>query len=209
MKWIGGLLFGAGAVMFASPFLSSLSRLSLKLPGCRNALIGAVVFTVIWLLFRRKLEFFFTFEHELTHLITALLCFKRPSQFMVHESGNGMVQTYGGNFLISLTPYFVPTPALVLLALGLFVDRRHSSWFMMLFGAALAFHVISTAGETRHWQPDIQRWGVFFAAVIILAGNIVLVGVCVRFLTSGYPGVTAFFREGWQWGRVTLLSMGA
>ena len=40
--------------------------------------IGFVSFAVFWLMFKRFLQVFCTFEHELTHLLVGLLFFKVP-----------------------------------------------------------------------------------------------------------------------------------
>lgn len=43
--------------------------------------IGFGAFTLFWLIFRRFLDVFCTFEHELTHLIVGLLFFQNTEIF--------------------------------------------------------------------------------------------------------------------------------
>jgi hypothetical protein len=201
MRMIAALLAALVLVCFAPVTVRMAGRLDLALPSVRSVAMGAGGFTLLWLVLRRRLGFFFTLEHEVTHLVTGLLFLKWPRRLHVHESEGGFVETYGGNFLISLTPYFVPTPALALLALGLAVDRRFTQPFMIAYGAALAYHVISTLSETSFRQPDIQRWGVPFSALVIVAGNLLLVGMCLAFITGGYPGMSRYFSDGGRIGQ--------
>jgi len=206
MRFVFGILFLVVIAAFLPATLAALAAVATITRSIRNAAIGAGVFAATWLLFRRRFDFFVTFEHELTHLLTGLLFLKWPRRMMVHESEGGFVETYGGNFVISLAPYCVPTPALLLLLLGLFVDRRNTQPFMGLYGAALAYHVLSTLSETRFKQPDIRRWGVPFALVVILAGHVIFAGMCAAFLRGGYPGMGAYFHQGtrtaWHFARM-------
>jgi hypothetical protein len=201
LKIVAGLLAAAIAVCFAPVALRVVERLSLSSRSVAAAAMGAAAFAVLWYPFRRRLQFFFTLEHEATHLVTGLLFLKFPRRLHVHESEGGFIETYGGNFLISLTPYFVPTPALILLLVGMTVDRRFTMPFMVLYGASLAYHVISTIWETSLRQPDIRKWGAPFSLLVIVAGNTLLVGMCLAFMTGGYGGMGRYFVEGGRTGR--------
>lgn len=202
MRLLAALLAIVVMICFTPAAFRAAGRLDISLRSVQSTAIGAGVFVSIWLVLRRRLDFFFTLEHEVTHLVTGLLFLKWPRRLHVHESEGGFVETYGGNFVISLTPYFVPTPALALLAIGLAVDRRYTQAFMVAYGAALAYHVISTLRETSGRQPDIQRWGAAFSFLMIVAGNLLLVGMCLAFITGGYTGMAGYFRDGGRTGQV-------
>mgnify|MGYP006135399681 FL=1 len=68
---------------------------------------------VFLLLFKRILNFFTTFEHELTHNIWAMLFFRKPMGFHVNNDGSGLFEYEpGGRFsnkFILLSPYYFPT----------------------------------------------------------------------------------------------------
>jgi hypothetical protein len=196
-------------ICFTPVAMRAAGKLDGSLASVRSVAIGAGAFILLWAILRRRLEFFLTLEHEATHLITGLLFLKWPRRLHVHESEGGFVETYGSNFLISLTPYFVPTPTLALLALGLAIERRHTQAFMMLYGGALAYHVISTLRETSFRQPDIQRWGRMFSALVIVAGNMLLVGMCLAFITGGYLGMAHYFSDGGRVGRTLARRLAA
>jgi hypothetical protein len=198
---IVALLAVAIVICFAPVAIRAAGRLDASMPSVQSTAIGAGAFVLIWIVLRRRLGFFLTLEHEVTHLLTGLLFLKWPRRLHVHESEGGFVETYGGNFVISLTPYFVPTPALALLALGLAIDRRHTQAFMVAYGAALAYHVISTLRETTMRQPDIQQWGTAFSILVILAGNMLLLGMCLAFITGGYAGMGHYLTDGGRTGQ--------
>src|SRR4051812_39189504 len=113
VRLLAALLAIVIVVCFTPVAVRMAARLDVSLTSVRSVAIGAAGFAILWFLLRRRLQFFLTFEHELTHPITGLLFLKWPKRLHVHESEGGFVETYGGNFMISLTPYFVPTPALV------------------------------------------------------------------------------------------------
>jgi hypothetical protein len=204
VRLIAALLALAIVVCFAPVVIRVAGRLDVSMHSVQSTAIGAGAFVLIWLVLRRRLEFFLTFEHEVTHLVTGLLFFKWPRRLHVHESEGGFVETYGGNFVISLAPYFVPTPALALLALGVAIDRRHTQAFMVAYGAALAYHVISTLRETNMRQPDIQRWGAAFSILVIVAGNMLFAGMCLAFITGGYAGMGRYFSDGGRTGQALV-----
>ena len=50
-------------------------------------------------------------------------------------------------------------------------------------------------------QPDIQRWGAAFSILVILAGSVLLVGMCLAFVSGGYAGMGRYFSDGWRTGQ--------
>jgi len=75
---------------------------------CTMAIYGFFAGSILWLLFGRFLQFFHVLEHELTHLLFGLLLFKKPKAISASDQG-GRTELYGGNFIITLAPYFFPT----------------------------------------------------------------------------------------------------
>jgi hypothetical protein len=201
LRIVAGVCAIGVVVCFAPAALRAVNGLSFSSRSVVATAAGAAAFFLIWYPLRRRLQFFLTLEHEATHLLTGLFFLKWPRRLHVHETEGGFVETYGSNFVVSLTPYFVPTPALLLLAVGLAVDRRHTLSFMVLYGASLSYHVISTFRETHMQQPDVRRWGTAFSLLIIIAGNILIFGMCLAFINGGYSGVTRYFEEGGRIGR--------
>ncbi len=89
--------------------------------------VGFVLFVVFWRIFKRHLQVVCTFEHELTHLLFGLVFLKRPHSFVVTRHDGGSVTLSGGNFLITLAPYFFPTVSYLLLPFAYFVPKIWSA----------------------------------------------------------------------------------
>lgn len=158
-----------------------------------GALVASI--PVLWGL-RRRLQFFSTFEHEMTHILVGLLFFKKPSSLQVSESGQGMVSMSGRNFLIVLAPYFLPTISLLLLPLWWVVDRRFENGFFAVLGLSLGYHLVSTWEETGNHQTDIKSSGVLFSYVVLIAGNLLFLGAVVAFALRPPGGLLAFVAGG-------------
>lgn len=160
--------------------------------------IGAASFLVLRVLLGRHFGFFATLEHELTHLLFGLIFLKAPSEMVITRDEGGWVKLYGHNFLIGLAPYFFPTPAYIALGIGLFVERRFTAPFMLLFGAAIAFHFVSTVRETHLRQPDLHAAGLTFSLAFVAVADLVFVGSLFSFISGGYGGFSKFWVVGGQ-----------
>jgi hypothetical protein len=129
----------------------------------------------------------YVFGHELTHALWTWLFGGRVSAFRVTSSG-GHVTVSKTNWIITLSPYFFPLYALLVVgvfALGhwLWDWQRHLPWFHLLLGAAYAFHITLTWHVLQTRQPDIVEQGYFFSAVIIWLGNVSFLLVAIPLLT--------------------------
>lgn len=75
---------------------------------------------------RKRLSFVENLQHEGTHLLFAVLTFRKVSGFYV-STANGSVDTKGNqkSGLISLSPYFFPLLPMMLIVLFSFVDFKY------------------------------------------------------------------------------------
>ncbi len=162
------------------------------------ALLGGALLYALWHRVRPP-EFLYTFAHELTHLLFALLWGKRVSRFEVSR-GSGEVALSGTNPLITLAPYFFPLPAAGVLLLGTLAEwawgePRLRLGTAALAGLALALHVGMTWRALGSAQPDIERGGRLFSwAVIYLAGAL-FVGGAALWAAGGGGALLAFGRR--------------
>lgn len=167
-------------------------------------LSGFGVMLPVWFLFLRKAGFFSTFEHEFTHLLVGLLFFKKPHSFNVHHQSGGLVQMYGGNFLITLAPYFLPT--LVLLELPFFWLLKPEFYppFFGLMGFLTAFTILSGFQEFHFKQPDLRQCGLVFSTVFVLFGNLLFLGFIFAFVVGQFELGWDYLKSGpvWVWGRL-------
>ncbi len=156
--------------------------------------IGGIVFIRLFL---RKISFFRTFEHELTHNIWAILTLNKPTGFHV-EKDNGGYFSYSGrsNFLITLSPYFFHTLNLFLLLITIFIQDKFYPLFAILIGVATAYHFVSDIHEARPHQTDIQKNGLFFSYVTILLGNIIMYGLIISFIIGSWNNMALYFTKG-------------
>ena len=152
---------------------------------------------VVWLLvLRRRLSFWETFEHELTHTIFSVIMFKGMHQFSATRDEGGFVVQEGSNMVTRLAPYFFPTPVMPFLVLRPLVHAAVIPWVDGLIGAALLFHVVSTIHETGLRQTDITRSGVVVSLVLITLLHLVFLGLILTVVGRGWAGTPDFLADG-------------
>lgn len=146
---------------------------------------GLISFVPIWIIFRGRLELFATFEHEMTHVLFGLVFLKIPRSINVSHIG-GSVTMIGGNFLITLAPYFFPTLSFALLLLLPAVDVEWFQIYSFILGASVSFHLASTKGEIHLNQIDLRKAGLWFCSIFLPVANMVCYGaVSVVVLSPG------------------------
>lgn len=158
--------------------------------------IGFILFLVFWRIFKRHLQVVCTFEHELTHLIFGLLFLKRPHSFVVTRHNGGSVTLSGGNFVITLAPYFFPTVSYLLLPIAYFVHKDGMPIFVGILGASVAFHLVSTWAELHWRQTDLQEAGILFSLFFLPVANLIFYGALAALMLGGTGGFTRFWIKG-------------
>ena len=127
-------------------------------------------------------NWFYIFGHELTHAAWALLTFSKVTRISVTAKGGYCLIENPGPFT-TLAPYFVPFYAVVLLLarllLGIWVDMAsYSHWWLAALGFAYGFHATNTVESlTEVAQPDIREYGKFFSCTLIIAANLLFLGL--------------------------------
>jgi hypothetical protein len=114
--------------------------------------------------------------HEVTHVLWTWLFGGRVKRFRATPRGGHVIVTRA-NFLIILAPYFFPIYALVValvygVAAWFWEGDRYRLPFLLLLGAAYAFHLTLTWHALQTEQTDLTSQGNFFSAVIIWLGNV-------------------------------------
>lgn len=151
----------------------------IKLPNLRHHnlrmfLIGLGISFPLWIFFISRLSFFNTFEHELTHLLTALLFLKKPKKFIASDGEGGLIAyTGGGNFLIALAPYFFPTFTYLFLPFFALVKSQFFPHCYLLLGFLTGYHLFSTMAEFSLQQPDIWKTGTLFSILFLIPAFII------------------------------------
>ncbi|MCU0771951.1 MAG: hypothetical protein MUE94_09335 [Verrucomicrobia bacterium] len=163
---------------------------------------GVVCWAVVYLLLPRPM-WLYVAGHELTHAFWAWLFGGKVRALKVSSAG-GHVVVSKTNFLIALAPYFFPFYGALVIVAGLSARLllpwdRVEVWFLLLLGAAYAFHVTLTGHVLKTRQSDITDHGCIFSGVIILLGNLLGLVLALPWLT-GRPAVCTGFV--W-WGQET------
>jgi hypothetical protein len=148
---------------------------------------GALCWGVVYLLLPRPM-WIYVAGHELTHAVWAWLFGGRVAGIRVTSRG-GHVDVSKTNFVIALAPYFFPFYAvlvvLVFLVLRLmFGWEPLEVWFLLLLGAAYAFHLTLTGHILKTRQSDITEHGCVFSSVIIFLGNTLVLVLAIPLLMS-------------------------
>lgn len=166
-------------------------------PGSAVAfLVGFVGFAILWRQFRRHFQMICTFEHEVTHLIFGLLFLKMPHSFVATRHDGGYVEMSGGNFVITLAPYFFPTISYFLLPLVFLVSTNYHWMVFGILGASTAFHIVSTWADLHWEQSDLHKAGIPFSVAFLLVANLVFHGGMQALVFYGANGFLAYWREG-------------
>ncbi|MBI5685994.1 MAG: hypothetical protein HZC54_13055 [Verrucomicrobia bacterium] len=139
----------------------------------------------------------YVISHELTHVFWALLMGAKVSGLKAGARG-GQVLVSKENWLITLSPYFFPLYAMLVIALyyglSLLADvRPFAAVFYYLLGFAWSFHLSFTWLALRQNQSDVRRHGWLFSMIVIYGMNLLVLALLIVLLSS----------------RVTLLSLAA
>ena len=117
--------------------------------------VGIAVFAVIHSVVKKNMTWLETFSHELTHIVVALLFFRRVHSFHAEE-GSGVVYTSGkhGYALapMALAPYCLPIFTYLLLSIRCLMDF-HGMWiYDVLIGMTICFHFFCFKNKTGNYQ---------------------------------------------------------
>ena len=139
------------------------------------------VYALIHVYVKKNIIWIETFSHELTHIVVALLMFRRIHSFHAEE-GSGNVTTSGNNYQhalapMSLAPYCLPIFTYLLLSIRCLMDF-HGVWiFDILIGITISFHYFCFKSQTGSFQTDINSYPLYFSYSYI--GTAHLINFCI------------------------------
>lgn len=146
--------------------------------------------------------YLYVFGHELTHA-AFVKCFGGKVYEMEWGSTGGYVTTDKSNWVISLSPYFVPfwsVIAVILYAVPSFfweIPGEADLVFYAAMGASWSFHMAWTIWMIPRDQPDLKDNGTYLSLVLIYFGNLV---VLVGLLCFATPHPIESLRDfGYKW----------
>ena len=176
-----------------------------------NALaIGFAAFFLLFLIprIRKNTRWMMKFNHEFTHLVFALLFFRKIHRFKVDETDSHVSYSGGwfGYLPITVSPYCVP-----LITLGLlpwrFTTQNEKYLFIItvLIGFSFAFHVCCWISQLRLYQTDITGPGIMKSLLTIVSFQII--NFCLVLLTPSSGVLVALTRVFWEFPRDFVLQV--
>ncbi|MGY8686289.1 MAG: hypothetical protein ACKVHP_00910 [Verrucomicrobiales bacterium] len=173
--------------------------------------------------FREGLLYLYVFGHEFTHVIFIYLCGGKVYGDIRVSTQGGHVVTNKTNWLISLSPYFVPFYT-VIAASGFllarpFVDLNNTLTLMGLdfqpiyflyglIGFTWALHIFYTVTMLAKDQPDLHMNGNILSLLVIYLVNSIIVMSFVAFASSSFTlrgFITAWFTNAHEAINVVLI----
>jgi hypothetical protein len=144
----------------------------------------------------------YVFGHELTHAVFVKF-FGGKVLDIDWSSEGGYVTTDKSNWLISLSPYFVPFWSIIALIVYLAVSLvseikpMGNQIFYGVIGATWSFHLAWTLWMIPRDQPDLKDNGTFLSLVLIYFGNLI---VLILLLCCATPAPLESLRDfGYSW----------
>lgn len=198
LKFVIGILITPVAIAVTMAFYKNITMVSELANTFSLFAIGMTCYTVLHLIFYKP-TYLYVLGHEAVHAGVAWIFGGKIKSFKVSEEGGG-VGTDKTNFVIELSPYFVPLYAIAITLVYFIIVSSYninSGIFVFLIGFALAFHLISTIEILKIRQPDIVKSGYFFSIVLIYVLNIVVIAMIFSMV---FPSFSAkkFFIDLWN-----------
>ena len=152
----------------------------------RNLLLGFIAFFLLFIIprVRANVRWLMKFSHEFTHLLFALLFFRKIYRFNVNDVDSYVSYSSGwfGYHAITLSPYCVPIFTLALLPWHFTTGTPvYLTIIDILIGFSYSFHVCAWARQIRLSQTDIIGPGLLKSILCILLFQII--NFCLIILT--------------------------
>lgn len=164
--------------------------------------LGVVAGAVAWMILRqsRFVSFWSTLEHEFTHALFAWLTFVPVLELRSTDGSGaargggslGHVRLGGSNWLITISPYFFPTAAVVLLVATWLLAAQPTVLARALLGVTIAYSLGSTWQETHVHQSDLKECGFVFAWLFLPGANLICYGSLLAFEIGGLGRMADF-----------------
>lgn len=136
-------------------------------------------------------------EHELTHMLFAVLTFHKPKGLDINQDVGGSFSFVGeGNWLIALAPYFFPTFTFIVMIgapLYLLFFEKLPSFYLTLLGVLIGYHFISSLLSIHPKQTDFKVAGYIFTICFLPGINLIVYGILFCFVIRDWSGISLYF----------------
>ena len=136
---------------------------------CGFAAYALFMFFLISPKIRHNLNWFMHFTHELTHMLVALLFFRRIEEFLVSRRDCHVKYQKSriGYVPITLSPYCIPIYTFMLFPFRYFGAPQYMFVFDVMIAFTYAFHIHTFIKYTRYTQSDIEGCGLVRSTAFI------------------------------------------
>ena len=167
----------------------------------QNLAAGFIAFFVLFIIprIRDNTRWMMSFTHEFTHLVFALLFFRKIHRFKVDAKDSHVSYSGGwyGYIPITLAPYCVPLFTLALLPWRFTTGNPYYLAGIDIFiGFSYAFHVCCWVKQTRLHQTDLIGPGIVRSLLVIALFHIL--NFCLVLLTPSSGVELAIKRVFWE-----------
>lgn len=164
---------------------------------------GAIMYMAVILFAGRNVsQTMQVISHELTHMVFALLTFHDAGRIRINpdESGGSMIVRGGGNWLITLAPYFFPLFSFLYMLLmpGFLIASDGHFLVYGVFGYFFGYYWGTVLYQVHPQQTDIIREGYLFSAIFIVGANLYTTGMILAFNSKLWPGIKTYLHIVWQ-----------
>ena len=144
----------------------------------RNLLLGFVAFFALFLIphIQSNVRWLMKFSHEFTHLLFAILFFRKINRFKVDDTDSYVSYSSGwfGYHAITLSPYCVPIFTLAMLPWHFTTGTPvYLTIIDILIGFSYSFHVCTWVKQIRLSQTDIIGPGKVKSVLCIILFQII------------------------------------
>lgn len=154
--------------------------------------IGIILTPFLERLVKSNVLWFETFSHEFTHIVIALLFFRKVKSFHAEEE-NGVVYTSGVNqnglIPMALAPYCLPIFTYLFLIVRTLVAFQGLWVIDIMIGISVAFHMGCFRHQTGKYQTDINQYPLYFSYAYIYVAR--LINGCIIAVTF-FPHYNVF-----------------
>jgi len=197
IKWPIALLMLIFSPAAAYVLYSEAKELAINYEDHVLFFVGFGGYYVLWwfILKRLKVNFFSTFEHELSHAIAATLCFCRVTGLSVTWKQGGACRYLGQtNWLIHIVPYFLPTLSIITFLVYSFVPGQ-ADFYECILAFTIAYHITSTYTETHKKQTDLIKVGFIFSFCLLPFTNFFVYSFFLAELNQSTTWIEPFFEQ--------------
>lgn len=178
-------------------------------------LIGSGIGIPVYYLLIKNIKGFGTFEHELTHAVTALCFGGKVTQFISTKDRGGFVKYEGvklGQFgldIVSFAPYVLPTFTFFSVLIYPILPNNYQYYLIIWLGLTFIYHTISTSGEIvrnftykpfrsasgKMTRSDLGKRGLFYSTVSIITLTLIFHLIILVILIDNYHGLLPVFKS--------------